>query len=209
MSLDVTSDTVIDSIAEVAESAANTALSAALGESAVVTVRKWPVTAVSQVGANNLPLLAVSRVTDQEEDQTLYDQIERTTVRIAYIAPATPSDSVEARWPLLRAVFNAVIRALREGVYPQYGDNESAMSLGGVSGYVQGSARVVYSLLAGADTMHPSFIATAVFQTTGEELLFQRDDLDNLETVAAEIAEPDALAATEPVPVTVEYDWSE
>lgn len=207
MSLDVTTDGVIDAIAARAQSAANTALSATLGENAVAGLRTWPVTAVSQVGANNLPLLAVSRVSDQEEEQTIYDQVERTTVRIAYIAPATPSDAVENRWPLLRSVWNAIVRSLREGVYPQHGTNESAMSLAGVSAYVPGSARVTYQLLAGVDTMHPSFIGTAVFQTTGAELHLGAT-FDNLETIAGVIDTADALEATATVDVTVEYDWT-
>jgi hypothetical protein len=93
-------------------------------------------------------------------------------------------------------------------VFPQHGAGKSDMANAGVTAYVQGSARVAYSRLQGSETIHPSFIATAVFQTTGESL-FQRDDLDRLETVVGEIEEPDALAATEPVPVTIEYDWSE
>ncbi len=93
MSLDVTTDAVIAAIATVAQDAANAALEVTLGEPAVAAIRGWPVIDVAQVGANNLPLLAVSRVSDQEEDQTLHDQIERTTVRFAYIAPATPSES--------------------------------------------------------------------------------------------------------------------
>lgn len=202
MSLDVTTDGVIDAIAARAQAAANVALASTLGENAVAGLRTWPVTAVSQVGANNLPLLAVSRVSDQEEEQTIYDQVERTTVRFAYIAPATPSDAVESRWPLLRSVWNAIIRSLREGVYPQHGAHESAMSLAGVSAYVSGSARVTYQLLAGADTMHPSFIATAVFQTTGDELHLGAV-LDDLEMIVGVITPTDAIDGTEPVTVAV------
>ena len=208
MSQDVLSDAVVETMADVAHAAANDALSGTLGEDAIATVWTWPVSEPSQVGENALPCLAVSRLIDTEEEQTLFDQIERTTIRIAYIASATPSDKLNERWPLLRAVFNNVIRALREAVYPQFGVGQGELKDAGVTAYILGSVRVQYRLIPGVDTKHPSFEATAVFQTTGEDL-FQRDDLDRLETNAAEFSEPDALEATEPVAATIEYDWSE
>lgn len=206
MSLDALDDAVVSAIATVAESAANT-LTATLGEPAVVSVKKWPAATAAHFGANEIPGLAISRVTDQEEAISEFDQIERSTIRILYVAPATPGDSVDLRWPILRAVYNKIVRALREGVYPQHGNSPGDMKEAGVTGYVEGSGRVVYSLLQGEEAIHPSFIATLTFETTGE-MLFRRDDLDRLEEVRNTISEPDALAATAPVEVTVEYDWS-
>jgi hypothetical protein len=149
----------------------------------------------------------VSRQGDQDEPVTEFDRIERMTVRLAYIADATPGDKINERWALLRAVYDAALRALREAVYPQHGNGVGDLRAAGITGYIEGSARVVYSMLQGGDTWHPSFIATLTFETTGE-MLFQPTDLDRFETAAAEITEPDALEATEPVEATVEYDWS-
>lgn len=186
MSLDVTTDGVIAAMAGVAKSAANAALSSSLAESAVVTATTWPVSQPSEVGANNLPVLAVSRLEDRDEDEALSDDAERVTVRIAYIADATPSDAREDRWPLLHAVWSAVKRALREGVYPQFGDGESGMSKAGIVAYVPGSARVQYAVLQGTDTFHPSFVASMAFQTSGEPL-FAGDGLDDLNLIHSEI----------------------
>ncbi len=186
MSLDSATDALIDAMVSVAGAAANTTLASALGEDAVATTAKWPVSQPDQVGANNLPVLAVSRLEERDESETLSDDAERVTIRIAYIADATPVDARDDRWPLLRAVWSAVKRALREGVYPQFGDNESDMSKAGVSAYVSGSARVQYAILQGTDTFYPSFVATMAFEVSNDDL-FNRDDLDDLALIHNEI----------------------
>lgn len=186
MSLDSATDAVIDAMVMVASDAANATLAATLGEDAVATVAKWPVSQPSQVGANNLPVLAISRLEERDESDTISDDNERTTIRIAYIADATPVDARDARWPLLRAVWSAVKRALREGVYPQFGDSEGDMSKAGVTAYVSGSARVQYALLQGADTFYPSFVATMTFEASNEPL-FSDDNLDDLALIHNEI----------------------
>ena len=125
MSLDTATDAAIDALAAAALSAANTALADVLDEDPIAEVKKWPVASPGQVGSNALPLLAVSRVSDQEEEETIYDQHERLTVRFAYIAPATPADAIEDRWPIRRAVWSAVIRKLREDATKQRSTNRS------------------------------------------------------------------------------------
>lgn len=186
MGLDSATDALVDALASVAEAAANAALADVLDENAVTATAKWPVSQPSQVGANALPVLAVSRVEERDESESLSDDAERVTIRIAYIADATPIDARDDRWPLLRAVWSAVKRALREGVYPQFGDDESNMSKAGVSAYVSGSARVQYALLQGTDTFHPSFVATMAFLASNDDL-FDRDDLDDLALIHNEI----------------------
>jgi hypothetical protein len=81
----------------------------------IVATANHPITP-QQLSAGQLPLLSAYRSTEVRTETTMGHINDRVvTLEITYVAPETPPDDMTARWPLLQAVWSALLTSVCNG----------------------------------------------------------------------------------------------
>lgn len=117
MSLDSFTDTQVAALLMLATGAANADLQATAGEPVVKASIGAPID-IPNVGQGNLPALFIYRLDSSGKEESQYELNAYSTFAIEYWAPLCPADKMITRWPLLRAVWASVAKALQGGMHP-------------------------------------------------------------------------------------------
>lgn len=119
MALHDVTDPQVDALRLLLAGGLNAALVGETTEPVVAATVGYPgVVPGGRVTLNALPLLAVYRTTDRETRRTSRWRETLATFRIDYTTPATPLELIDARWPILRAVWTETLKLLCAGSHP-------------------------------------------------------------------------------------------
>lgn len=183
-------DPQIDALRTLLKPAINTALQPATTEEVIVEAFGWPIS-TARVPQLRLPILAIWRQQDQLLEHTVqHDEDERATIRFDYVASATPLELIDHRWPVLRAVWRALLDVLSDTA------NAATLIAAGFVEVDLSTARVQYLVPGDQQAVYPSFQGTiqVVHRAPAEDL----DALPDL-SLETQIRPPDLPADEQPL----------
>jgi hypothetical protein len=132
-----------------------------------------PGAAPTRVPQLRLPGLAVYRLTDRFAERAMLRRETEVIMRLDYVVSATPLGSVDARWPILRAVWDACLDLIAAGHHASVSSDAHVLEAVGFTERLMLDARyptVTYAAPSAADGVYPSFRA--------DLKMMHRDDVD-------------------------------
>ena len=156
MSFDAFEDVVVSALQVLIKDNVNAALRDVTDDDdAIVTTAGHPLP-LSLLVRDELPALAIYR-REMRMIPRAHKIDKLATFRFDYIAEVTSRDKIDTRWPMLHAVFDAMLDAL-DGVHVTP-PNPNLLEQAGVVWVGDREARVVFDFLAGDQYSYPSFQA--------------------------------------------------
>lgn len=161
------------------------------GVEACSKVYKWPLR-LDLAPMAQFPCLVVYVPSERQERSDTDDDIRATTLRVDYYAPTTPLDRIEARWPLLRAVWTHCLSRLRIGYDPAISSGDKIMQAAGFEVPGPTTAATTYQAAQVDTGIVPSLSATV---TLGVSQAFDWSDyegvdLAGIDTEATHLGDP-------------------
>lgn len=192
MSLDTSSDTLVDALRAIAKAEVTRALAETTGETdAVLETRGYPVP-LEMVEHMRLPCMSVY-VTGEAAKRTSARYLDsRCEVVFEYVLPATPLNKLDKRWPILRAVWAATLAAIAKGEL----NGNQALQPVGVTHVDEERATVRYSFASEGENAYPVFAGTIPITVRPAEVLPTQDFLELVAGINR--VEPDANPDLQP-----------
>jgi hypothetical protein len=158
MSLENSTDNVVQAALILAVGSTNTDLQSVLSQDAIngYSISPIPITAMERT---KLPWLNVWRFQDREDSPSDFDYQERTTIRFDYYVDPTPHGKYFDRWDILRAVWETIYKNLKMGCHPNVSSGLAVLKAAHVARYEINSATVKYLFAqdGGGSLTYPSF----------------------------------------------------
>ena len=168
------------------------------GARAIESIHPWPIR-IEHIPATKLPSLAVYRLSDQRV-QVGARTVEQATIRIEYIATATPRDRYADRWPLLRAVWATLVPIALRGSHPKVSSGANLLEAADVLAVQSLSPTVRYELPVDERQVYPGFQGTITLTHRTREEVAELAGVDGL----AALVDLDAVYSVEGIDLVEE-----
>ena len=190
MSLDTASDPLVDAVRALAKDEVSRLLVGVTGTTpAVIDTRGYPAP-LELLEQLRLPCMCAYVTSESSVRTTMRARDSRCEVTFEYIVPATPLAKLDARWPILRAVWAKLLDALAGGTV----DGTPVLSGFGVTHVDVDHASVRYSFASGGESAYPVFVGTVPITVRPLETLPTQDLVDlvaGINRVVEDGADPD------------------
>lgn len=155
MSYDSATDPLVEALRAIARVEVTAGLEPTLGAEfpAVRETRGHPL-AMDLIERSALPAMFIAAERAQGQPSGKFQDDEIVTVSFEYVAPATPIAKIDSRWPLLRAVWAELRKAVRAGTV---GDVDVLAAAGALT-VQEGSSTVEFSFGQEASNAYPYFL---------------------------------------------------
>lgn len=194
MTYEAASDVLIDALRAIALQEVTAALAATLGADhpAVRETRGFPFS-LDLIERTALPAMFISaeRVAAQPIGKHLGDEL--VTIAFEYVAPATPLQKLDTRWPLLRAVWGKLRAAVRAGEVA----GDPVLETAGVQRFELDSPTADFSFASDGSNAYPYFIGRMQFHwrepaesAEYADLLELLADINRVDTSASAALQP-------------------
>lgn len=204
MSLDSFTDVPLAALLMLAKGAANADLQPTAGEPVINAAVSAPID-LGQLGQVRLPALFIYRLDSSAKEESQYELNAFSTFAIEYWAPVCPADKMITRWPLLRAVWGSVTKALQGGRHESVSSGSYVLKAAGLRAELGGTTTVSFRRGVADGGFYPFFSARMRFyeQFTREVGVYDIEELDLFLRMNNVILLPDATATTPAVPTQV------
>lgn len=207
MSLDDFTDAPLAALLMLAQGAANADLAATAGED-VVSVAIGAPLALQNIGQNNLPALLIYRDTTAGYEQSQFVLNGASGFVIEYWAPVCPDYKMVTRWPLLRAVWTSITKALQGGMHPSVSSGAQVLRQAGLRAELGSTTTAAYRWGQSDGGRYPYFRAGMRFyeEFSTDVGVTDVDGLDDWLTAQTTIELPGNTATTPDVAQTITLD---
>lgn len=203
MSLDSFIDVQVAALLMLAKGAANADLQATAGEPVIDAAVGAPID-IGHLGQTRLPALFIYRLDSSAKEESQYELNAFSTFAIEYWAPVCPADKMLLRWPLLRAVWGSITKALQGGMHASVSSGSQVLKAAGLRAEIGGTTTVSFrrATADGGGGFYPFFSARMRFyeQFTRNVGVTDIDDLDLFLRLHADYLLPGATATTPEIP---------
>lgn len=202
MSYDAAKDTLVEALRAIVKREVTRELEPVTGETAAVLDTRGFPAPLDLLEQMRLPCMCVY-VTGEAATRTTVRKLDsRCDVTFEYILPATPLGKLDARWPLLRAVWAATLKVVTLGVL----SGNQVLEGVGVIRVDDEHASARYSFASEGENAYPVFVGTIPITVRPSEALPTQDllelvaDINRVEDDANPAIQPQVQVIATPAP---------